>query len=65
MARHSVYAPEQIIRKLRNELLNGEIFDTVLEASVLTERWRQEYNHVRPHSALEPVAPEKSVRVLT
>ena len=38
--------------KLRDELLNGEIFDTVLEARVLTERWRQEYNHVRPHSAL-------------
>ena len=38
--------------KLRDELLNGEIFDTVLEARVLTERRRQEYNHVRPHSAL-------------
>jgi len=45
--------------KLRDELLNGEIFDTVLEARVLTERWRQEYNHVRPHSALgyRPPAP--------
>jgi transposase InsO family protein len=45
--------------KLRDELLNGEIFDTVLEAKVLTERWRQEYNHVRPHSALgyRPPAP--------
>jgi putative transposase len=38
--------------KLRDELLNGEIFDTVLEARVLTERWRHEYNHVRSHSAL-------------
>jgi len=45
--------------KLRDELLNGEIFDTVLEARVLTERWRQEYNQVRPHSALgyRPPAP--------
>jgi integrase-like protein len=45
--------------KLSDELLNGEIFDTVLEARVLTERWRQEYNHVRPHSALgyRPPAP--------
>ena len=32
--------------KLRDELLNGEIFDTVLKAKVLTEGWRQEYNHV-------------------
>jgi transposase InsO family protein len=46
--------------KLRDELLNGEIFDTLLEARVLTERWRQEYNHTRPHSSLgyRPPAPE-------
>ena len=46
--------------KLRDELLNGEIFDTLTEAQVLTERWRQEYNRFRPHSALgyRPPAPE-------
>jgi putative transposase len=46
--------------KLRDELLNGEIFDTLLEAQVLTERWRRHYNTVRPHSALnyQPPAPE-------
>lgn len=46
--------------KLRDELLNGEIFDTIAEAKVLTERWRQEYNTQRPHSALgyRPPAPE-------
>ena len=46
--------------KLRNELLNIEIFDTLLEAKVLTENWRQEYNQVRPHSSLgyRPPAPE-------
>jgi transposase InsO family protein len=46
--------------KLRDELLNGEIFTTLLEAKVLIERWRQEYNTVRPHSALgyRPPAPE-------
>jgi len=46
--------------KLRDELLNGEIFDTLLEARVLTEWWRQEYNHLRPHSSLgyRPPAPE-------
>jgi transposase InsO family protein len=46
--------------KLRDELLNGEIFDTLLEAKVLIERWRVHYNTVRPHSALgyRPPAPE-------
>ena len=46
--------------KLRDELLNGEIFDTLTEAKVLTERWRQEYNRFRPHSSLgyRPPAPE-------
>ena len=46
--------------KLRDELLNGEIFDTLLEAKVLIERWRREYNTIRPHSALgyKPPAPE-------
>ena len=46
--------------KLRDELLNGELFDTLLEAKVLIERWRWEYNTMRPHSALgyRPPAPE-------
>jgi putative transposase len=46
--------------KLRDELLNGEIFDTIVEARVLTERWRQHYNTLRPHSSLgyPPPAPE-------
>jgi putative transposase len=46
--------------KLRNELLNGEIFYTLREAQVLIEQWRQHYNRVRPHSALgyRPPAPE-------
>lgn len=46
--------------KLRDELLNGEIFDTLHEAQVLIERWRREYNTVRPHSSLgyRPPAPE-------
>jgi len=46
--------------KLRDELLNGEIFDTLLEAQVLIERWRREYNRFRPHSRLgyQPPAPE-------
>lgn len=46
--------------KLRDELLRGEIFDTLLEAKVLVERWRKHYNQVRPHSSLgyRPPAPE-------
>ena len=46
--------------KLRDELLNGEIFETLLEAKVLIEEWRKEYNTVRPHSSLgyKPPAPE-------
>ena len=51
---------ESFIGKLRDELLNGKIFDTLLEARVLTERWRSEYNRYRPHSSLgyKPPAPE-------
>jgi len=46
--------------KLRDELLNGEIFYTLKEAKVLIEKWRKHYNTVRPHSALgyRPPAPE-------
>lgn len=38
--------------KLRDELLNREIFTTLWEAKVLIEGWRREYNEVRPHSSL-------------
>ena len=46
--------------KLRDELLNGEIFCTLKEAQVLIESWRRHYNAVRPHSSLgyRPPAPE-------
>ena len=46
--------------KLRDELLNREIFYTLWEAKVLVERWRKEYNQVRPRSSLgyRPPAPE-------
>jgi putative transposase len=46
--------------KLRDELLNREIFTTLGEARVLIEQWRREYNQVRPHSALgyQPPVPE-------
>jgi|TARA_Y100000031_G_scaffold123739_1_gene139204 transposase InsO family protein len=46
--------------KLRYELLNCEIFETMHEAKVLIEDWRLEYNTFRPHSSLgyRPPAPE-------
>ena len=46
--------------KFRDELLNREVFDTVMEARVVTEEWRIQYNTVRPHSSLgyRPPAPE-------
>lgn len=46
--------------KLRDELLAREQFDTLLEAKVLIERWRRDYNTRRPHSSLgyRPPAPE-------
>ena len=43
--------------KLRDELLDREIFTTLTEASILIEEWRKEYNQVRPHSALNYRAP--------
>jgi transposase InsO family protein len=46
--------------KLRDELLNGEIFYSLKEAKVVIEQWRHHYNTVRPHSSLgyRPPAPQ-------
>ncbi len=51
---------ESFNSKLRDELLNGEMFTTLREAQVLIESWRRHYNAVRPHSSLgyRPPAPE-------
>ena len=45
--------------KLRDELLNGEIFYSLKEAKVVIEQWRKHYNTKRPHSSLgyRPPAP--------
>jgi putative transposase len=53
--------------KLRDELLNREIFTTLTEAKILIEQWRKEYNQVRPHSSLgyQPPAPETILAVAT
>ena len=46
--------------KIRDECLHGETFDSLVEATVLIERWQREYSQVRLHSALGywPPAPE-------
>ena len=46
--------------KMRDELLNREVFMNLVEAQILTEQWRKDYNQVRPHSSLgyRPPAPE-------
>jgi transposase InsO family protein len=51
---------ESFNSKLRDELLNGEIFYTMKEARIVIESWRRHYNTVRPHSSLnyKPPAPE-------
>ncbi len=55
--------------KLRNELLNGEIFYTLKVAAILIERWRIHYDIVKPHSslgyqppALQPILPRSAER---
>ena len=51
---------ESFNARLRDELLNGEIFYSLREAEVIIESWRRHYNTVRPHASLgyRPPAPE-------
>ena len=51
---------ESFSGKLRDDLLDREIFYTLTEAPILIDRWRRQYNTVQPHSALgyRPPAPE-------
>jgi transposase InsO family protein len=46
--------------RLRDECLNVELFNTLMEAKVIIEHWRRQYNTIRPHSSLQykPPAPE-------
>lgn len=43
--------------RLRDELLNEEMFDTLTEARRKLDLWRHDYNHVRPHSSLGGLTP--------
>ncbi len=53
--------------KLRDELLEREIFTTLEEAKILIEQWRKEYNQIRPHSAknYRPPTPETIITMAT
>ena len=50
---------ESFNSKLRDELLNGELFYSLAEARIVIESWRVHYNTQRPHSSLgyKPPAP--------
>ena len=54
---------ERFNGSLRDELLNREIFTSLHEAKALIEAWRNEYNHIRPHSSLNYQPPSPKVRV--
>ena len=50
---------ESFHSRLRDELLNAEVFTTVTEAKSMAERWQHEYNHGRPHSSLKYRTPSE------
>jgi putative transposase len=54
---------ESFNSKLRDELMNGELFYSLAEARIVIEGWRQHYNTLRPHSSLgyRPPAPRALV----
>jgi putative transposase len=58
---------ESFNARLRDELLDGEIFYSLKEAQIVIESWRRHYNTVRPHGSLgyKPPAPEVFVPALS
>lgn len=48
--------------KLRDECLNRELFGSLLEAQIILEQWRNEYNEERPHSSLGYQTPGEYAR---
>ena len=52
---------ESFNSRLRDELLNGELFESVAEAQRLLDRWKDEYNAYRPHSSLGYLSPTEFV----
>ena len=58
---------ESFNARLRDELLDGEIFYTLAEAKIIVESWRRHFNTLRPHGSLgyKPPAPEVFVPAMT
>ena len=58
---------ESFNARLRDELLDGEIFYTLAEAKIIVESWRRHFNTVRPHGSLryKPPAPEVFIPAMT
>jgi putative transposase len=54
---------ESFNARLRDELLDGEVFYTLREAQIVIESWRRHYNAVRPHASLGYRAPAPEVFV--
>ena len=50
---------ESFNSRLRDECLNRELFTSMLEARVVLQDWRKEYNSDRPHSALKYQSPDQ------
>ena len=58
---------ESFNARLRDELLDGEIFYTLAEAKIVIESWRRHFKTLRPHGSLgyKPPAPEVFVPAMT
>jgi transposase InsO family protein len=58
---------ESFNARLRDELLDGEIFYSLKEAQIVIESWRRHYNTLRPHGSLgyKPPAPEVFVPAMS
>jgi putative transposase len=54
---------ESFNARMRDELLNGELFYSLKEAQIIIENWRRHYNSIRPHSSLGYKAPGPGVFV--
>ena len=48
--------------RLRDECLNENLFSSLAEARNTLRKWKEDYNHIRPHSALGNIAPAEFVR---
>jgi len=54
---------ESFNARMRDELLDGEIFLTLVEMKYVVDRWRMDYNHYRPHSSLAYMTPAEFARL--